>query len=196
DGPRGARRGGLFCNFHLAQIRAASHFGRASASAPIPAPFPQALRSTVDAPTKTPTPAASAGAIKLTPTTADQIAADVARMGPREAAHLLSDMSDAEALDILQRVNPAFVADILPEMSEGRRAKLFLAGPASVTQQWTLNQTFPQNTVGRLMEPPTAIFKPTDTVASASTRVKELVKKIFVTYCFVCDDELRLVGIV
>ncbi|HMC57237.1 MAG TPA: magnesium transporter [Gemmatimonadaceae bacterium] len=150
----------------------------------------------MDAPTKTPTPAASAGAIKLTPTTADQIAADVARMGPREAARLLSDMSDAEALDILQRVNPAFVADILPEMSEGRRAKLFLAGPASVTQQWTLNQTFPENTVGRLMEPPTAIFGPTDTVAYASSRVKELVKKIFVTYCFVCDEEGRLVGIV
>jgi len=150
----------------------------------------------VDAPTKTPTPASSAGAVKLTPTTADQIAADVARMGPREAARLLSEMSDAEALDILQRVNPGFVADILPEMAEGRRAKLFLAGPASVTQQWTLNQTFPENTVGRLMEPPTAIFKPTDSVGDASLRVKELVKKIFVTYCFVCDDAGRLVGIV
>ncbi|HJQ21509.1 MAG TPA: magnesium transporter [Gemmatimonadaceae bacterium] len=117
-------------------------------------------------------------------------------MGPREAARLLSDMSDADALDILQRVNPAFVADILPEIPEGRRAKLFLSGPYAVTHQWTLNQTFPEDSVGRLMEPPTAIFRPTDTVGDVSKRVRELVKKIFVTYCFVCDDSERLMGIV
>jgi len=149
----------------------------------------------VDAPTKTPAPTPTSVG-KLTPNSADQIAADVARMGPREAAKLLSDMTDAEALDILQRVNPAYVADILPKMSEGRRAKLFLAGPVAVTHQWTLNQSFPENTVGRLMEPPTAIFRPDVTVGEASVRVKELVKKIFVTYCFVCDDKERLVGIV
>lgn len=135
-------------------------------------------------------------ALKLTPAAADQLAADVARMGPREAAQLLSEMPDAQALDILQRVNPAFVADILPEIAEGRRAKLFLAGPAAVTQQWTLNQTFPENTVGRLMEPPTAIFRPADRVGDVSKRVRDLVKKIFITYCFVCDDNQRLVGIV
>jgi magnesium transporter len=146
----------------------------------------------VDA-TKTPP---SQSAIRLTPLSADRIAADVARMGPREAARLLSDMSDVDALDILQRVNPAFVADILPEMSEGRRAKLFLSGPYAVTHQWTLNQSFAENTVGRLMEPPTAIFRPNDTVGDVSQRVRELVKKIFVTYCFVCDDAERLVGIV
>ena len=135
-------------------------------------------------------------AMRLTPTSADQLAADVARMGPREAARLLSDMSDADALDILQRVNPAYVADILPEISEGRRAKLFLSGPSAITHQWTLNQTFPDNTVGRLMEPPTAIFRPEDTVGDVSQRVRELVKKIFVTYCFVCDATGKLLGIV
>ena len=134
--------------------------------------------------------------LKLSPQNADQLAADVARMGPREAAATLSDLSDAVVLDVLQRVNPAHVADILPEMSEGRRAKLFLSGPAAVTQQWTLNQTFEEGTVGRLMEPPTAVFRPTDTVGEASERVRELVKKIFVTYCFVCNEAGKLVGIV
>jgi len=117
-------------------------------------------------------------------------------MGPREAADLLSELSDPVALDVLQRVNPALVGDILPEMSEGRRAKLLLAGPGAVTHQWTLNQTFAEDTVGRLMEPPTAVFRPNDTVGDVSNRVRELVKKIFVTYCFVCDETGHLVGIV
>lgn len=134
--------------------------------------------------------------LKLSPVAVDQLAADVARMGAREAANLLSDLSDAVVLDVLQRVNPSLVADILPEMSEGRRAKLFLSGPANVTQQWTLNQTFEEGTVGRLMEPPTAVFQPTDSVAEASKSVRELVKKIFVTYCFVCDPSRKLLGIV
>ncbi len=138
---------------------------------------------------------------KLTPAAhypynADQLSADVARMGPREAADLLTDLPDAVVIDVLQRVNPALVADILPEFSEGRRAKLFLNGPSAVTHQWTVNQTFEEGTVGRLMEPPTAVFKPTDTVGDTSKKVRELVKKIFVTYCFVCDDAGTLVGIV
>jgi magnesium transporter len=145
----------------------------------------------VDATTKRPSPV-------LTPTVvnADQLAADVARMGPREAAEVIAELTDAAALDVLQRVNPALVADILPEMAEGRRAKLFLSGPAAVTHQWTLNQTFDEGSVGRLMEPANAVFAPTDTVGEVSARVKELVKKIFVTYCFVCDDGGKLVGIV
>lgn len=132
----------------------------------------------------------------LTPPNADQLAADVARMSHREAAKVVSEMSDALALDVLQRVNPAHVSDILPAMAEGRRAKLFLAGPVALTKQWNLNQTFDEGAVGRLMEPATAVFKPTDTVGEASDKVRELVKKIFVTYCFVCNDAGRLLGIV
>jgi magnesium transporter len=132
----------------------------------------------------------------LTPPNADELAADVARMGPREAADLLSELQDSLALDVLQRVNPALIGEILPEMSEGRRAKLLLAGPPTLTRQWTLNQTYPEDTVGRLMEPATAVFRPSDTVGEVSNKVRELVKKIFVTYCFVCDDSGHLVGIV
>jgi len=134
--------------------------------------------------------------VPLTPPNADQLAADIARMSHREAAEAISEMSDALALDVLQRVNPAHVADILPQLSEGRRAKLFLAGPSAVTKQWNLNQTFAEGSVGRLMEPPTAVFPPDVTVGVASEQVRELVKKIFVTYCFVCDSSGKLVGIV
>ncbi len=133
---------------------------------------------------------------QLAPLSPDQLAADVARMGPREAATVIEGLSDGMAIDVLQRLNPAVTADLMPHLDEIRKRQLFSTAPSSLTQQWALNQTFPPETIGRLMEPPTAIFKPGDTVGDVTDHVRELVKKIFVTYCFVCDDARRLVGIV
>jgi magnesium transporter len=134
--------------------------------------------------------------MNLTPLSADQLSADMARMGAQDAASLIDGLSDALALDVLQRVNPALVADLLPLLPDERRERLYSAGPKGVTTQWALNATFPADSIGRLMEPPTAVFRPSDSVGDASVRVKELVKKIFVTYCFVCDDNNKLLGIV
>jgi magnesium transporter len=145
----------------------------------------------VDATTKRPSEAMS-----LSPDNPDEIAAEVARMGPRQAAAMISTMRETLAIDVLQRINPALVGDLIPELDEEKRAKLFLKGPESITHQWTLNLTFPEETVGRLMEPPTAMFRPTESVAAVTDKVRELVKKIFVTYCFVTDEAGRLVGIV
>ncbi|MEX2177693.1 MAG: magnesium transporter [Gemmatimonadaceae bacterium] len=133
---------------------------------------------------------------QLTPINPDQLAADLTRMGTREAASIVDGLSDKLAVDVLQRVNPAIVADIIGHLDEIRKKQLFASSPASLTQQWTLNQSYGEDAIGRLMEPPTAIFSPHDTVGEASSQVKELVKKIFVTYCFVCDDERKLIGIV
>jgi magnesium transporter len=128
--------------------------------------------------------------------TADLIAADISRMGPAQAAKALDGYSDDLVLDVLQRANPGVVSDIIPELEDSRRHRLFAKGPAAVTNQWTLNQTFPEDSIGRLMEPPTAIFKPDETVGEVSVKVRELVKKIFITYCFVTNRDGHLVGIV
>jgi len=117
-------------------------------------------------------------------------------MGPVQAAQRLEDFDDAVILDVLQRINPGVLGAIIPEFSDTLRDRLFSAGPSSVTRQWSLNQTFADDSIGRLMEPPTACFRPDDNVGDVSERVRELVKKIFVTYCFVTDEGGHLVGIV
>lgn len=134
--------------------------------------------------------------LNLTPLSADHLAAELARIGPQQAASLIDGLSDSLALDVLQRVNPAHVADLMPLLSDERRERLMAAGPQATTAQWVLNATFPNDTIGRLMEPPTAVFAPGVTVRDASEQVRELVKKLFVTYCFVCDETRKLVGIV
>ena len=134
--------------------------------------------------------------LNLTPLSADQLAADLARMGPQDAASLIDGLSDALALDVLQRVNPAAVSNLMPLLADERRERLYASGPKAITAQWALNGTFGADTIGRLMEAPTAVFRPDETVGKSSEKVKELVKKIFVTYCFVCDDANKLLGIV
>ena len=133
---------------------------------------------------------------QLAPLTADQVAADIQRMGTREAANLIDGLSDKLAVDVLQRINPSIAADILGSLDELRRKQLFANSPVQLINQWSLNRTYPDDSIGRLMEPPTAVFGPDDTVGAVVPKVKELVKKIFVTYCFVCDNDGRLVGIV
>jgi magnesium transporter len=133
---------------------------------------------------------------QITPVNPDHIAADVQRMGSKQAALVIDGLSDKLALDVLQRVNPAVVAGILDELDEVRKAQLFSSTPSAVTQQWTLNQTYSDDSIGRLMEAPTAVFRPTATVAEVTEQVRDLVKKIFVTYVFITDDAQRLLGIV
>lgn len=41
-----------------------------------------------------------------------------------------------------------------------------------------------------------AVFRPGETVASAIVKLRELTKENFVTYCFVTDDDDRLIGVI
>src|SRR5688572_27041946 len=127
---------------------------------------------------------------------AEQLSDEIARLDPASAARRIGQLEDAVAIDVLWRMNPAMVGDIIPEMDDAQRKRLFTTGPASVTSQWALNQGFPDKSVGRLMEPPTAVFKPGQTVGDVTGRIRQLVKKIFITYVFVIDDDSRLIGIV
>lgn len=135
-------------------------------------------------------------ALVLSPVNADQLAADMARMPVKEAATMVEGLSDSLALDVLQRANPAVVGDVIAQLDEIRRAQIFANAPVALRQQWTLNQTFPADSIGRLMEPPVGVFRPDETVGAVTNKVRELVKKIFITYCFVTNETGKLVGIV
>jgi magnesium transporter len=137
----------------------------------------------------TPTPTAPL------PTT-EEIAGHVARLGATDAARALTQLEDDVALKVLQRLNPGVVSDIIPHLGEEKRGRLFAAGPSALMHQWSLNQAFPEDSIGRLMEPPTAVFRPEETVGEVTDKVRDLVKKIFVTYCFVTDEAGKLVGVV
>src|SRR5687768_13212558 len=99
-------------------------------------------------------------------------------MSAKDGATLIEGLSDNLALDVLQRANPAVVSDLISALDEVRRAQLFANAPETLRRQWTLNQTFSEDSIGRLMEPPTAMFRPTESVGEVTEKVRELVKKI------------------
>ncbi|MEA3029970.1 MAG: magnesium transporter, partial [Sphingomonadales bacterium] len=51
-------------------------------------------------------------------------------------------------------------------------------------------------TVGDLMSPALAVFRPETTVAEATEALRELTRAAVVTYCYVTDEAGRLLGVV
>lgn len=127
---------------------------------------------------------------------ARHIADEVTRLDSVEAARTLEKLGDRLVIEVLSHLNPAMVADIIPEMPDEHRERLVATGPRALTRQWAVNMAYPEDAIGRLMEPPTAVFHPHQTVGEVVARVRRLVSRIFITYCFITDDEGRLVGIV
>ena len=50
--------------------------------------------------------------------------------------------------------------------------------------------------VGELMEQPVGLFRPGDTVRNTVEHLREITRERFVTYCFVTDEDGRLLGVI
>lgn len=126
----------------------------------------------------------------------EQLAAQAAMSGPHEAARLLAGESDDLAARVLQGLNPSTVQDVLDVLPPARRQALIAAAPLACGRQWLRNQSFPEESVGRLMDPPLAVFHPQDTVGDTIERLRDLVQHAFITYAYVTDADGRLCGVV
>src|SRR5688572_10053257 len=125
-----------------------------------------------------------------------ELTAKVGIMGPREAAELLDSYPNRVVSEVLQQLNPAVAQDILSEFDEERRNEILAAAPAPTSEQWSRNQSYEEGSLGRLMEPPLAVFPPSMSIVEAIAQVRELVKKNLVTYAYVVDPDERLLGVV
>jgi magnesium transporter len=130
------------------------------------------------------------------PQPVETLAAEAQRRGSRDAAQLLRNQPAATTAAVLQSLNPALAHDILDELPADKRAAVLAAASAQQRAQWIRNETYDEDTIGRLMEPPTSVFRPDQTIAETVDAVRELSKTTFVTYLFIVDDGGRLCGIV
>lgn len=131
-----------------------------------------------------------------TPLTDSALSDEVTRRAPREAAEMLEDLDDARVARLLEAVNPSIAQQVLEAFDEPRRLAIFAKASVDTARQWTHNQTYPEGSLGRLMDPPVAVFHPQTTIDEAVEELRELVKQAFVTYLFVTDEAGRLVGVV
>jgi magnesium transporter len=121
---------------------------------------------------------------------------EVTRLAPPEAAAALAPLDDAAIVATLRSLNPAVADDVLQALGDERRVAVIAAAPPDDARQWLRNLTYPEDSVGRLMEPPVAVFPPGLTVEATVARIRELVKTTFVTYAFVVDEARILLGVV
>src|SRR5437762_12099120 len=115
---------------------------------------------------------------------------------PREAVKMLEPYPDEFVVKMLELLNPAAALKILQRFDSSRRETILATASSETTQQWMRNQTYPERTVGRLMQPPLAVFLPTTTVAEAPEQIRRLANTTIITYAFVTDEQEKLLGVV
>ncbi|HZJ14626.1 MAG TPA: magnesium transporter [Chthoniobacteraceae bacterium] len=115
---------------------------------------------------------------------------------PAETARLLGEYPDEFAVGVLELLNPSMAQDVLDCYPADRRQALFAAASPETRHQWMRNERYDEQTIGRLMEPPLAVCRPETTIAAATEKLRQLVKRAFITYIFVVDESERLVGVV
>jgi magnesium transporter len=125
----------------------------------------------------------------------DELSAAVSQEAPDDGAERLAEESTATIVEVLQQVSPSTAQDLLASLPEERQQDVLAAAPES-SRQWALNETFPEGSVGRLMDPPIGVYSPEMTVGEAVEELRELVKGAFITYAFVVDAQETLVGVV
>jgi magnesium transporter len=118
-----------------------------------------------------------------------------ARSAP-EAAALIAEHPAPEIAAALIELNPGFAQDILAELPGGLVDGVLHAVAPEIAQQWQRNRSYPQGSIGRLMEPAYAVFTPDMTVAQTVEKLRPLIKIAFITYGYVVDDAGRLRGLI
>ena len=120
----------------------------------------------------------------------------VRMLAPGAAASLLSDYSAPVAGAVLVALGTATAQDILAALPGGLRDSILLEAPAVISRQWTRNLAYPEDSIGRMMETPLAVFRPDTTVGAAIDALRTIVKTAFVTYGYVTDASGKLLGLI
>ncbi len=121
---------------------------------------------------------------------------EIAQGGPQSAAKKLADESDAVIGQVLEKMIAPHALQTLETFPAERRQGILGFVAEARRQQWEINQTFPTDSVGRLMELPAGVFSKETLVSDAIETLREIVKKTFITYLYVADSEGRLEGLV
>ena len=114
----------------------------------------------------------------------------------QKAAELFAGHPANEVAAALTELNPGFAQDILEALPAETVAAVTDWVSPERARQWQRNAAYTQDSIGRLMEPAYAMFRPGMTVGETIERLRALVKVAFVTYGYVVDDAGRLCGLV
>lgn len=126
---------------------------------------------------------------------AGSLAADLAQLPEDEALERLLARPDAVAAAALAALPHSRAMKLLPRVKEPRRAAILAAAAPETRDHWTRALAYPEDSVGRLMDPPVAVFGPDLTVQETVEALREQVKQAFITYGYIVEPDGRLIGV-
>src|SRR6185436_12615316 len=91
--------------------------------------------------------------------------------------------------------NPSSADALLWALPSPRRASVLQAAAPEYREQWLRNHAYPEDSIGRLMDPPLAVIHPEQSVREIVEWLRPIVKKALVTYGWVVDAAGVLVGV-
>jgi magnesium transporter len=118
------------------------------------------------------------------------------RRAPLDVARVLLLESDATVGEVLKHLHPAPAYRILLRFPESRREKIVAFAGDHVGDSWEEAQKYPEDSVGRLMEPTVAVFSPDQRVDGAVEKIREWTHDTLITYGYIVDQDNKLKGIV
>ncbi len=116
-------------------------------------------------------------------------------LAPHAAADLLEKQTPEVAVSVLESLNPMVAQQALQEMTDEHRCKVIAAAPIEKARQWMINRQYPEDSVGWLIEPSVAVFRPSMTVRDTIEALRKLTKRSFITYGYVTDESNKLLGV-
>lgn len=126
----------------------------------------------------------------------EYLIAEVNRRAPRDAAIYLKSSPDMVVASLLSNLDSVQAHKILEELSEDRRSAIYPVIPKERSKQWLQNQCYPKDSVGWLMDIPSAVFHPEDEVQQVVERLRKVNKETLVTYCYIVEQNGKLCGAV
>ncbi len=112
-----------------------------------------------------------------------------------EALKVLEGERDEDVAELLTLLHPPLTVRLLDALPAERRSRLLALVPEENRDQWKANASFPEESIGRLMEPPRAMLAPDVTVRAAREQLRAVVSRALVSYAWVVDATRRLLGV-
>jgi magnesium transporter len=130
------------------------------------------------------------------PARARHLSQELRHCVPREAARRLTSESDQFAAHVIEGLAPPQALAVLDLLASRGRNGIRSVTASHKQDQWERNEAYPVDTLGRVMELPAGVFAPETTVAAAIERLRDEVRRRFITYLYVVDPDGRLIGLV
>lgn len=122
--------------------------------------------------------------------------ADLRDLDTDTVARRLSPLPDEAVADLLRKFGPGRAVAVLDRFTADRRHRIARAAGQDKDGPWMTGTNWAEGSVGRLMEPPPAVFPESARVAQVIEALRPKVRHTLITYIYVVDAENRLTGIV